>query len=617
MMKHKRLPSSLVRLLAAALFIQAAMASPGAFPQTAQERGQGAKRPSDAKSEPRIALVIGNAAYKESPLTNPVNDAQDVAAALQACGFEVLSGINRTQRQMKDLIRQFGQKLRNGGVGVFYFAGHGVQVGGRNYLIPIGAEINSEADVEDGAVDANFVLGQMDDARNRLNIVILDACRNNPYARGFRSVSRGLAGIRSAPSGSLIAYATAADDVANDGGGRNGLFTGELLTQLKTPGLTLEQVFRLTRTSVKNKSGGRQVPYEYSSVEGEDFYFIAPKAAPPIISPEQQAWERVKQRRTPDAVRGFLIVYPDSPFEKEARTLLAELEKNEKPVVTSNPPAVSAPTALTPMIPLPRGVNPNALSVHRFTTASVDAKGKVTKFDGTPTQQYTEDLGNGVRLEMVAIKGGTFEREKVPVTVSDFWIGKFELTQAQWRAVMGTNPSQFKGDNLPVEKVSWEEAKKFCGELNKRLGLKEDEGYLLPTEAEWDYAARAGSKTEFAFGDTISPEIVNYAGNFPTGGAPKGLYREKTVDVRSLGAANGWGLFDMHGNVWGWCEDWYGGYPASATTDPKGASSGSYRVLRGGSWDSLAVSCWSAYRGNGSPGIRGGHLGFRLARTLR
>jgi uncharacterized caspase-like protein len=296
-----------------------------------QDRGQSARRPADQR-EPRVALVIGNAGYREARLPNPLNDARDVAAALRSMGFDVVSGEDRDRRQMMTLIREFGQKLRNGGVGLFYFAGHGVQVGGRNYLVPINAEITAEAEVEFEAVEVGFALAQMEEARNRLNIVILDACRNNPYARSFRSGSRGLAGVRSAPSGTLIAYATAADDVASDGAGRNGLFTGELIVQMKKPGATLEQVFRRTRTSVKEKSKGRQVPYEYSSVEGdEDFYFIPPVAPEPprptpVVSEEQSAWERAKARRTAEAVRAFLSLYPNSKFENEARELLATLE---------------------------------------------------------------------------------------------------------------------------------------------------------------------------------------------------------------------------------------------------------------------------------------------------
>ena len=175
----------------------------------------------NATSSKRIALVIGNGAYtKAPPLKNPPNDARDMAATLRTLGFDVTSGINTNQRDMKRLIREFGQKLKTGGSGLFYYAGHGVQSKGRNYLIPIDADIQSEAEVEDAGVDASLVLNYMDDAQNGLNIVILDACRNNPFSRSFRSASTGLAQV-DAPTGTLIAYATAPGRVASDGTGQN------------------------------------------------------------------------------------------------------------------------------------------------------------------------------------------------------------------------------------------------------------------------------------------------------------------------------------------------------------------------------------------------------------
>src|SRR5262245_34283840 len=463
---------------------------------SAQERGQGVRK-NEADAEPRIALVIGNSAYAEGPLANPVNDAQDMAATLRQLGFEVMSGENRNHRQMEDMIREFGRRIRNGGVGMFYYAGHGMQVSGANYLIPIGARINGEAEVKFEAVDVGFVLAQMENAQNRLNIVILDACRNNPFAGSFRSPSRGLASI-DAPAGTLIAYATAPGQTASDGAGRNGLYTKELLAAMRAPGLKLEDVFKRVRSEVRRQSNNQQVSWEASSIEG-DFYFSSP---------------------------------------------------------ISRPTPISTPTTLTPVIALPRGVDPSRLAVHNFTTASVDAKRSVSKFAGAPTQQYTEVLPNGVMLEMVAVRGGVFDMggkderaiklggidldpDNKPahrVTVGDFWIGKFELTQAQWRAVMGTNPSKFEGGDRPVENVSWEDANEFCRRLNAKLGLSEAEGYRLPSEAEWEYAAQAGSKTEFAFGETISPEIVNFDGNDYVFGR-KGVYRQKTVAVGSLGVA--------------------------------------------------------------------------------
>jgi len=220
-------------------------------------------------SQRRIALVIGNGAYtKAPPLKNPPNDARDIATTLKELGFDVANGVNVNQREMKRLIRDFGQKLKAGGSGLFYYAGHGVQSKGRNYLIPIEADVQSETDVEDQGVDVALVLGLMDEANNGLNVVILDACRNNPFARSFRSVSNGLAQV-DAPSGTLIAYSTAPGKVARDGEGRNGAYTTELLQQMRVPGLRIEELLKRVRASLKQQTNGEQVPWESSSLIGD------------------------------------------------------------------------------------------------------------------------------------------------------------------------------------------------------------------------------------------------------------------------------------------------------------------------------------------------------------
>jgi hypothetical protein len=234
----------------------------------------------DAKPERRLALVIGNGAYPTSPLRNPTNDARALAAALKALGFEVTAHENLGQREMRRAILDFGTRLREGGVGLFYFAGHGVQVNGRNYLVPVDAAINSEAEVEVEALDVASVLARMETARNRVNLVVLDACRDNPFARSFRSTTRGLAAI-DAPSGTLIAYATAPGRVARDGEGANGLYTGELLKTLQAPGLRVEEVFKRVRQSVLERSGGDQVPWESSSLVGDFLFTDRPRAPGP------------------------------------------------------------------------------------------------------------------------------------------------------------------------------------------------------------------------------------------------------------------------------------------------------------------------------------------------
>jgi hypothetical protein len=225
----------------------------------------------ETKSERRVALVIGNSSYAVSPLKNPVNDAHDIAKALTQLRFDVIYRENLNQNDMKRAIREFGARIRNGSVGLFYFAGHGVQVNGINYLVPVDAKIESAEEVEYECVDAGFVLAQMESAGNNMNIVILDACRNDPFVHSFRSASRGLAQM-DAPSGTLIAYATAPGSVASDGNARNGLYTQELLKFMQAPGLGIENVFKQVRISVRKLTNGKQTPWESSSLTG-DFFF--------------------------------------------------------------------------------------------------------------------------------------------------------------------------------------------------------------------------------------------------------------------------------------------------------------------------------------------------------
>ena len=253
-----------------------------------------------AQKEQRTALVIGNANYAGGNLGNPIHDATDVAAALRELGFEVILLTDVNQQGMNDAIEQFNRKLRQGGVGLFYFAGHGLQANGENYLLPIGATINREQDVPYYAVPLGKILGAMEDARNPVNLVLIDACRNNPYSRSWRSPSTGLAFVQSA-QGTLISFATAPGKVAKDYYGassRNSPYTASLLQQIKTPNIPIELMFKTVRQSVIEKTNSQQIPWESSSLTG-NFAFrptdraeilvsqsSTPKPAPaPISSP--------------------------------------------------------------------------------------------------------------------------------------------------------------------------------------------------------------------------------------------------------------------------------------------------------------------------------------------
>ncbi|MCE2906683.1 MAG: bifunctional serine/threonine-protein kinase/formylglycine-generating enzyme family protein [Anabaena sp. CoA2_C59] len=247
-----------------------------------------------------------------------------------------------------------------------------------------------------------------------------------------------------------------------------------------------------------------------------------------------------------------------------------------------------------------------------------------TPLDINSALSFTEDLGKGVKLEMIAIPGGTFlmgspeneverfsdESPQHEVTVPGFFIGKYQLTQLQYQTIMGTNPSYFKGDNRPVEGVGWEDAVKFCQKLNHRtLG-----NYRLPSEAEWEYACRAGTKTPFHFGDNVTTDLVNYNGNYPYPSAPKGKYREQTTDV-GIFPPNAFGLYDMHGNVWEWCEDERHENYINAPTDGSSWQSRislGQKVLRGGCWHDYARYCRSACRLKSPCCSRNYFYGFRV-----
>lgn len=233
--------------------------------------------PNPAKAQ-RIALVIGNGDYKNAPLSNPVNDARAIVQALKESGFTVIVRENASQQALLSALREFGDKLRGGGVGLFYYAGHGMQIKGRNYLIPVGAAIEREDEVAYAAVDAQAVLDKMEAAGNGTNIMILDACRNNPFTRSFRSGNAGLATM-DAPVGTLVAFSTSPGAVASDGAGQNGLYTQHLLTAMRQSGYKLEEVFKQVRTHVRRDSQGKQVPWEATSLEG-DFYFTGGTALP-------------------------------------------------------------------------------------------------------------------------------------------------------------------------------------------------------------------------------------------------------------------------------------------------------------------------------------------------
>lgn len=297
-----------------------------------------------ANAQPRTALVIGNSNYKLMPLSNPANDATDIAAKLKTLGFQVFFATDQSKVGVKRLIREFGQSLkRNGGMGLFFYAGHGLQIEGENYLVPVDFNTQEAYEVTDQTVNIGLITGAMEAAGNPVNIIVLDACRDNPFPRKTRSASRGLARLDSGVSSSslgelLIAYSTGPGDVAKDGDGRNSPYTEYLLKYIGTPGLTIEQVFKKVKGGVKGSSRGQQLPWEMSSLIN-DYYFVPGEVSAvlnsPVITPRPQP---VRIQPAPQPVRPRPVPKPETPSNLKKLTIFTNPEGSTVTLLDSDIP---------------------------------------------------------------------------------------------------------------------------------------------------------------------------------------------------------------------------------------------------------------------------------------
>ncbi len=535
-----------------------------------------------AVAESRVALVIGNAAYKnESPLSNTLHDARDVAGVLERAGFEVIAVENGSRRDMNETIGRFLRRLRaTQSVGLVYYSGHGLQVRGKNYLVPVDARIRSEWDVANEGVSVERLLAEMDGRGDGVtNLVILDACRNNPYQSDKGIGDKGLARV-TAPSSTLILYATRPGKTADDNPReRNGLFTKHLLSAMERKGAEVEEAFREVIRKVYRESGREQYPWKEGALL-ERFYFFpsestdSPPKPPPVAVPgsgvEIEVWRAAKECGTAACIQAYLDAYPEGRFAVFAREQLrhsggesASPEPPEEPKVAPLKALLETCELHVRADRLTTGVGGNALECYQSVlekdpgnrTALAGLDGIVERYLGwaesnlergrldrvttylsrakqvnpehpkltvledrlaeltspappTPSQAQVRTPENHPEFgpEMVRVSGGCFQmgsprseegrdddERQHRVCVDDFEIGKYEVTQAQWRAVMGNNPSHFSGcDECPVERVSWNDVQEYIGKLNNQTGKR----YRLPTEAEWEYACRSGDRRE-------------------------------------------------------------------------------------------------------------------------
>ena len=287
----------------------------------------------EAEASSKVALVIGNAAYSDNPLKNPTNDARAISKRLKDYGFEIIYKEDVKVKEIGRVLREFKQKIAPGGTALVFYAGHGLQIKGVNYLPAVDADMLSEEDVPYQSFSLDQILGLMTDAKVKTNIVMLDACRNNPFVRQFRSAGSGLASV-SAPTGTLISYATRPGSVAADGEGENGLYT-EVLLKAMSDSMPIEQVLKKVVVGVRDRSQGRQEPWSEGSLDS-DFCFgkcIDLRAQQQAIQNEVQAWESIKGSSRAEDFEGYLVKYPSGLFSEIARDMVQTL-RQEKAVST-------------------------------------------------------------------------------------------------------------------------------------------------------------------------------------------------------------------------------------------------------------------------------------------
>ncbi len=599
------------------------------------------------------AIAIGiNDYYNLPPLQYAVRDAESVREFFlsSTIGFERVyyfsdtspmiespRGVMRslpTFANLKRFLRERFQKpfLDTGDNFWFFFAGHGELHEGHDYLMPIDAD---PGNVEQTALKLGDITADLRKCGADNVILLLDACRS----QGKRS-NQGF-GSEEQP-GMVTIYSCSPKEASYEIDQlQHGAFTYALLEGLHLQGVkncaTVERLDQYLRYQVPilNQRYGkpRQTPYTAVEPMSKNHLILLPHQSTLLADVQAlkiAAFEAESERNLLLAEQLWIRILAVSPADQQAIAGIKRLALvSAAPVPAPSPPSTStgqrdatAPTPVKPSVP-----------TFEFTVVTVDAQGREANRRPGRAEYRVEDLGNGVKLELVAIPGGKFQMgspdeeegrddAEIPqhwVTVKPFLLGKHPVTQAQWQAVaalppvnidLDSDPAFFKGANRPVEQVSWHEAVEFCARLSKQTGRE----YRLPTEAEWEYACRAGTTTPFHFGPTLTTDLANYDGNYVYGSGPKGANRQQTTDVGSF-PPNAFGLYDMHGNVWEWCldhwHDHYEGAPTDGSAWIEGGDSNS-RLLRGGSWLAYPWVCRSADRNWLLPDLRVIDIGFRI-----
>ncbi len=584
----------------------------------------------------RVALVIGNAKYTYAgTLANPVNDASDMAAALKGAGFTVIPGYDLDKPALEKKIREFASALSGADTGVFFYAGHGLQVAGTNYIVPVDAELSTADALEFEMIKLDAVQRIMENAA-KTNILFLDACRNNPLARNLAralgtrgdTIGKGLAPAESG-IGTLISYSTQPGNVAQDGKGRNSPYTGPLVKRIAAPGEDILSVLTGVRNEVLAATGNKQVPWENHALTARFFFnpaalpqekTAAPSDGRAPVSFCPELWAKIEDKREIKIFEGYRRQCgADNPvYDALAEDRIADLRRAQSAVVL---PGAANPPNPPPVQPRTDGCDGLLVSVATGKSPCIKP-GSGEVFKDCPECPEMTVVPSG-SLTMGSPKNEPehqgSEEPQHNVTISKpFAVGRFAVTFTEWDACANNGgcggylpPDQGWGRaDRPVINVSWEDAKSYVKWLTQKTGRQ----YRLLSEAEREYVTRTGKQSPFWWGASISTGQANYDGNYTYNGGSKGEYRQRTLPVKSF-QPNPWGLYQVHGNVWDWVEDcWHGDY-SGAPADGSAWTTGecTYRVLRGGSWSKVPQGLRAAFRYIDYPQDRSNDSGFRVA----
>ena len=580
------------RILSLALALFAAVATLAAWADHAQ-------------AQKRVALVIGNSDYQHTTkLSNPRNDATDMSAVLKGLGFEVIDGFDLTKAAFDAKVREFAAALEGATVGVLFYAGHGLQVAGQNYLVPVDAQLSAAVALDFEMMKVEIIHRAME-RLTKTNVLFLDACRDNPLSRnlaqnlGTRSadVGKGLAQIE-AGSGTLISFSTHPGALALDGGGRNSPYAGSLIKHLSASHDDLNSVLISVRNDVMSATKDAQVPWEHSALRGR-LYFnpTSPTAqgATVLTSEAGEAWGAAERSNSIAAFEAYVARYKDSYYADLARARIEVLKKEQ----------ADSSGQLVAMLQKDDG------KARALATSSTQGAATFRDCPDCP-EMVTVPAGEFL---MGSNDGGGNEKPLHKVTIAKpLAVGKFEVTYAEWDACVAAGGCQnsppdhgWGRGRQPILNVSWDDiTKDYLPWLSKVTGKT----YRLLTEAEWEYAARAGLHAAYAWGNDLGQNRANCKGCGSQWDA------KQPAPVGSF-AANTFGLHDMHGNVWEWVQDCYKNTYAGAPADGQAVDGANCsRTRRGGAWNGAAADLRLAGRLGTQAGSRWNNLGFRVARAM-